>query len=128
MTINGKQKQIKSLDIEKSAKESILQAEEEIIDQQNRQFDLGERSDGSNFASENIKFVKDKRVYHYRKLYWTGAFRKGLEITKQMTIDSKDPKSKEIRGAIGDELFGLSKISVKHILPIVKDFFFKKLQ
>lgn len=128
MTINGKQKRIKSLDIEKSAKESIFQAEEEIIDQQNRQFDLGERSDGSNFASENIKFVKDKRVYHYRKLYWTGAFRKGLEITKQMTIDSKDPKSKEIRGAIGDELFGLSKISVKHILPIIKDFFFKKLQ
>lgn len=128
MTINGKQKQIKSLDIEKSAKESIFQAEEEIIDQQNRQFDLGERSDGSNFASENIKFVKDKRVYHYKKLYWTGSFRKGLEITKQMTIDSKDPKAKEIRGAIGDELFGLSKISVKHVLPIIKDFFFKKLQ
>ena len=124
MTIKDKQNRIKSLAIEKSAKESIFQAEEEIIDQQNRQFDLGERSDGTNFASENIKFVKDKMVYHYRKLYWTGAFRKGLEITKQMTIDSKDSKA----NAIGDELFGLSKISVKHILPIIKDFFFKKLQ
>ena len=128
MTIKDKQNRIKSLDIEKSAKESIFQAEDEIIDQQNRQFDLGERSDGTNFASENIKFVKDKRVYNYRKLYWTGAFRKGLEITKQMTIDSKDSKSPDIAKAIGDELFGLSKISVKHILPIIKDFFFKKLQ
>ena len=45
-----------------------------------------------------------------------------------MTIDSKDSKANDIRDAIGDELFGLSKISVKHILPIIKDFFFKKLQ
>lgn len=128
MTINDKQKRIKSLDVKQCAGDAVIDSGREIIDQQNRQFDLGERSDGSNFSSENIKFVKDKRVYNYRKLYWTGAFRKGLEITKQMTIDSKDSKANDIRDAIGDELFGLSKISVKHILPIIKDFFFKKLK
>jgi len=128
MTTNQKQKQINNLDIEGLAKAAIFDAEDEIIDQQNRQFDLSERSDGSNFSEENIKFESSKGIFHYRKLYWTGEFRKGLQLQKDTSIDSTGSKAKNIRKALGDELFGLSEISIKQILPIIRDFFFKKLQ
>jgi len=125
MTINDKQKLIKSLDVRQCAGDSVIDSGREIIDQQERQFDLGERSDGTSFANEYIPFKAFGRTFHYYSLNWTGEFRRGLTITDDFRVESTDNKAPDISKAIGEELYGLQNESVSNVKPLVQANFIK---
>ena len=125
MTINDKQKLIKSLDVRQCAGDAVIDSGREIIDQQERQFDLGERSDGTSFANEYIPFKAFGRTFHYYSLNWTGAFRRGLTITDDFRVESTDKKAPDISKAIGEELYGLQNESVSNVKPLVQANFIK---
>ena len=125
MTINDKQKLIKSLDVRQCAGDAVIDSGREIIDQQERQFDLGERSDGTSFANEYIPFKAFGRTFHYYSLNWTGAFRRGLTITDDFRVESTDQKAPDISKAIGEELYGLQNESVSNVKPLVQANFIK---
>ena len=125
MTINDKQKLIKSLDVKQCAGDAVIDSGREIIDQQERQFDLGERSDGTSFANDYIPFKAFGRTFHYYSLNWTGAFRRGLTITDDFRVESTDQKAPDISKAIGEELFGLTNESVSDVKPVVQENFIK---
>ena len=125
MTINDKQKLIKSLDVTQCAGYAVIDSGREIIDQQERQFDLGERSDGSSFANDYIPFKAFGRTFHYYSLNWTGAFRRALTITDDFRVESTDPKAPEISKSIGEDLYGLTTESVADVKPVVQANFIK---
>ena len=68
MTINDKQNRIKSLDVTQCAGDAVIDSGRDIIDQQERQFDLGERSDGNSFANDYIPFKAFGGTFHYYSL------------------------------------------------------------
>ena len=125
MTINDKQKLIKSLDVRQCAGDAVIDSGRDIIDQQERQFDLGERSDGTSFANDYIPFKAFGRTFHYYSLNWTGAFRRGLTITDDFRVESTDQKAPDISKAIGEELYGLQNESVINVKPLVQANFIK---
>ena len=127
MTINDKLERIKALNIEACAGDAIIDSGKELIDQQERQFDLGVRSDGTSFANDYIPFQAFGRTFHYYSLNWTGAFRRGLTITDDFRIESRDDKAPDISKAIGEELYGLTDESVGNTKEIVQDRFIKRL-
>ena len=125
MTINDKQKRIKSLDVRQCAGDAVIDSGREIIDQQERQFDFGERSDGTSFANDYIPFKAFGRTFHYYSLNWTGSFRRGLTITDDFRVESTDQKAPDISKAIGEELYGLTNESVSDVKPVVQANFIK---
>ena len=125
MTINDKQKLIKSLDVRQCAGDAVIDSGREIIDQQERQFDLGERSDGTSFANDYIPFKAFGRTFHYYSLNWTGSFRRGLTITDDFRVESTDKKAPDISKAIGEDLYGLQNESVSNVKPLVQANFIK---
>lgn len=125
MTINDKQNRIKILDVTQCAGDAVIDSGREIIDQQERQFDLGERSDGSSFANDYIPFKAFGGTFHYYSLNWTGAFRRGLTITDDFRVESTDNKAPDISKAIGEDLYGLTTESVSNAKPVVQANFIK---
>ena len=132
MTINEKIQRIKALNIELCAGDAIIDSGKELIDQQERQFDLGQVADGSSFANDYIPFETfSGRIYHYYALKWTGAFRRGLTITDDFRIESRDKKAPDIYRAISEvsgELYGLTPESVGNTKDLVQDRFIKRVQ
>ena len=125
MTITDIQNRIKSLNVRQLAGDAVIESGRDIIDQQERQFDLGERSDGSSFANDYIPFKAFNRTFHFYSLNWTGAFRRGLTITDDFRIESRDDKAADIANAIGEDLYGLTDESVMNAKDAVQANFIK---